>query len=58
MTYQQVNDNQGNLRTDVIVRTNDSGSISWIPNDPANNDWIIYQAWLNDGTGNEPLAPA
>jgi hypothetical protein len=27
-----------------IKRTNDDGTVSWIPNDPANSD---YQAYLN-----------
>ena len=30
-----------------IVRTNDDGSITWVPSDPANAD---YQAYLNKDT--------
>jgi hypothetical protein len=31
------------LGIEYVVRTNDDGSVSWIPMDPANSD---YQAYL------------
>ena len=37
-----------------VVRTADSATI---PNDPANADWIAYQAWLADGGVPDPLPP-
>lgn len=36
-----------------IIRVADMG---FIPNDPANRDWQIYQAWV--AQGNTPLPPA
>lgn len=35
----------------TVIRTEDS---AFIPNDPANRDWIEYQRWL--AKGNEPAA--
>jgi len=44
MTYTIPTDQTTNEpRTDFVVRTNEDGSISWIPTDPANSD---YQAYL------------
>lgn len=41
--------------TTVIVRTADGAHI---PNDPANRDWIAYQAWLAAGNTPDPyVAP-
>lgn len=39
----------------VILRLNDNGSISSIPNDMANADWQEYQAWLAADPENQPL---
>lgn len=39
---------------DVIIRTSDGASI---PNDPANRDFVEYQAWLKNGNKPGP-APA
>ena len=48
MQYQlQTNDN-------AVMRHNDDGSITSIPNDPANIDWIAYQAWLAAGNTPDP----
>jgi hypothetical protein len=38
MNYQEVEN--------FIVRTNDDGSVSWIPKDPANSDYAEYLASL------------
>lgn len=31
---------------DVVLKTDESGVSSWVPNDPQNRDWQEYQAWL------------
>ena len=40
--------------TDVVIRTVDQ---AWIPNDPANRDWVEYEAWLADGGVPDPYVP-
>jgi hypothetical protein len=37
--------------TDAVLRTADQ---TWIPNDPANRDWVEYQAWLDAGGVPDP----
>lgn len=56
MIYQQLNDTADTLRTDCIQRTDDSGIISWVPNDMGNRDWVAYQAWLTDGNTPTPAS--
>ena len=51
-TYQQLFDENGGIRSDMIMRLPDT---AFIPSDPDNVDWIAYQAWLNDG--NQPSSP-
>ena len=53
MQYKQYEKN-GTPDPDCIHRVNDDGSISHIPNDPANRDWVAYQAWLADGNAPDP----
>lgn len=48
MTYQRIAD------SDNIKRINDDGSMSYIPNDPANRDRIAYQKWVEEGHEPEP----
>jgi hypothetical protein len=48
MTYRRTKNRDGS-DSDVIQRVNDDGSISFIPNDPANVDWVAYQAWIAEG---------
>jgi hypothetical protein len=38
--------------TETIERVNDDGTVSYIPNDIRNKDWIAYQEWL--AAGNTP----
>jgi hypothetical protein len=38
----------------VVIRTIDN---AFIPNDPANRDWVEYQAWLADGGVPDPYVP-
>jgi hypothetical protein len=38
---------------EYIVRTNDDGSTSWIPLDPANSDYQAYLAWLENPQGQQ-----
>jgi hypothetical protein len=40
--------------TDVVERTADH---AFIPNDPANRDWVEYQEWLEDGGVPDPYVP-
>jgi hypothetical protein len=50
MKYQQAKNS-----TNIIIRIDDQGIVSAIPNDPSNADWQAYQAWL--AQGNQPLPP-
>ena len=51
MTYQLVKNDDGSI-SEVVVRLNDDGSISYIPNDPRNIDRQAYNQWL--AAGNTP----
>lgn len=53
MQYQQVKDANNAVRTDAILQTTDDGTVSYVPNDPANRNWAAYQVWLADG--NTPI---
>ena len=37
-----------------IERINDDGTVSSIPNDPANADFVQYELWLSEGNIPEP----
>jgi hypothetical protein len=49
--YKLLKDNYGAVSTKMVLRVADNATI---PNDPANRDWILYQAWL--AQGNTPEA--
>jgi hypothetical protein len=38
----------------TVIRTSDE---AYIPNDPANADWVEYQAWLDAGGVPDPYVP-
>jgi len=50
--YKQINDFNGNLRTDCVINVDIN---AYIPFDPANTDYQQYLLWLEEG--NEPLPP-
>ena len=47
-------DYQLTLYDNFVIRTADGACI---PNDPANRDWVEYQAWLADGGVPDPYVP-
>ena len=55
MQYKQVKMLDGNPSPYVVLRLNDDGTTTSIPNDPANRDWIGYQTWLEADPENQPL---
>lgn len=56
MTYTQVLDPMTKeTNPKIIVRDWDG---AFIPDDPANIDWIAYQAWLAEGNQPSPPPPA
>ena len=50
MTYQLI------ANSTNILKTDDSGGISYIPCDALNRDWITYQIWLAAGNTPTPAA--
>jgi hypothetical protein len=50
-TYETITNESG---VETIVKTNEDGSISFIPSDPANSD---YQAYLNKDKPVEHFTP-
>jgi len=45
---------KGNTEHKSVLRTNEDGSISSIPFDPANTDYQTYLAWVAEGNTPEP----
>lgn len=52
--YQLSNDPFTGAPSSSILRTVDG---TWIPSDPANTDFIEYQAWLAAGNVPDPAPP-
>lgn len=53
MSYQRTKNYDGS-NSDIIKRVNDSGSISFIPNDPLNLEYQAFQAWVDAGNTPQP----
>jgi hypothetical protein len=54
MIYKLINNLISN-QPSAVMRYNDNGSVSSIPFDPANMDFVEYNKWLS--LGNQPLPP-
>ena len=46
-----MSDYQRTATDSSVIRTEDG---AWIPNDPANRDWVEYQGWLEGGGVPDP----
>lgn len=44
--YSRVSSDPSNDRTDCIIKIDDDGVESFVPNDANNSDWQAYQDWL------------
>ena len=51
MKYEIIKTTFGN--SEIIVRTDDDETVSYIPPDPANSDYQAYLAWLENPQGQQ-----
>ena len=56
ITYTIPNDGTGNPSTFLVLKTNEDGSETYIPKDPANSDYQAYLATLASELSN-PSTP-
>ena len=48
ISYEYINENLQNMILEHIDRTNEDGSISWIPIEPKNADYQEYLKWSEE----------
>ena len=48
LSYKQLKDFNGNVRTDAILKTSETDDV-FIPFDPANTDYQEYLEWVAEG---------
>ena len=51
MNYIYIPENIENMVIEHIERSNDDGTVSWIPLDILNSDYQMYLKWLEENNG-------
>ena len=54
MTYKFAKNELNENREDCIIKIDDAGVVSAVPNDESNKDWQAFQAWLAEDPENQP----
>jgi hypothetical protein len=51
INYQYIEQDLEQMIIEHVERTNEDGSVSWIPIEPSNLDYQAYLKWVEDNNG-------